>query len=85
MAELSDIYRILRSRTRAAIEQLLGRQALGDETHIIPDVMLIVSGKPFRCSCGCNVLTLLAPYSYRCNACSAEYQGEPAQLLRGDK
>lgn len=36
-----------------------------------------VDGKPFRCSCGCNVFRKPTgkPDIYVCNACSTHYQG----------
>jgi hypothetical protein len=44
-------------------------------------VMPVVKGQPFRCHCGCNVLTVISlqPLQYRCNACATEYEGERSQ------
>lgn len=41
-------------------------------------VMLKVGGKPFRCTCGANVFTLIAAYPdrYSCNGCGTDYIGE---------
>lgn len=40
------------------------------------DIMLRVSGKRFRCGCGCNVFQHppTEPDIYRCNACGIEYE-----------
>lgn len=38
-------------------------------------VMCIVSGKSYRCDCGCNVFTETKELKYKCNSCSAVYIG----------
>lgn len=38
--------------------------------------MLKVQGKPFKCTCGCNVFTEYEPLKYQCNSCQAAYTGE---------
>jgi Lar family restriction alleviation protein len=51
-----------------------------DKNGKIENFIMSSGGKPFRCSCGCNVfhkpdnknLTL-----YECNSCHTEYIGEP--------
>lgn len=42
------------------------------------DVMVKISGKSFRCSCGCNVFRHFEgdPKLYQCNACEVLYRGE---------
>jgi ribosomal protein L37AE/L43A len=37
--------------------------------------MLWVRGKRFTCECGANVFTQQANGIYRCNGCTAEYEG----------
>jgi len=45
-------------------------------------VMVRVNGEPFRCDCGCNVLTRVggcgSEILYRCNGCLAQWLGEPS-------
>ena len=41
-------------------------------------VMPKVSGKRFRCSCGCNVFTKYETGRYRCNSCRTCYESEEA-------
>ena len=49
------------------------------------DFMPCVGGKPFRCSCGCNVFKRAtnAGLKYRCNSCRAVYAGDRNELLGG--
>lgn len=39
-------------------------------------VMPKVDGKSFRCPCGCNVFTEIAPLKFECNSCKVLYSGE---------
>ena len=51
-----------------------------EESKYVPyDIILKVAGKPFHCSCGCNVFRKLDPdhpNDYTCNACRAVYTSE---------
>ena len=40
------------------------------------DIFVKVSGKSFRCDCGCNVFRSPAIKRYACNSCGAKYVGE---------
>lgn len=46
---------------------------------VLENVMAMINGKSFRCSCGCNVFHHPEPNDktvYECNACEAWYRGE---------
>jgi len=43
-----------------------------------PNCLLKVEGKPFRCSCGCNVFHHPTNDAdlYECNACGTQYEAD---------
>lgn len=53
-------------------------EVLGDDEPPFEEeqVMVSVNGKTFRCECGGNVQTKIAPNRFRCNSCLALYIGE---------
>ncbi|HHX6500967.1 TPA: hypothetical protein ACVGJ1_002840 [Pseudomonas aeruginosa] len=45
----------------------------------LENFMVKVGGKPFRCSCGCNVFhkpNRDEPEHYKCNSCGTEYASD---------
>lgn len=44
----------------------------------LPDVIIKIEGKTFRCECQCNVFrkSINDESKYRCNSCRAIYTGE---------
>ena len=58
------------------MEQEVGPIKLLDGS--IKNSTLKIAGKPFRCSCGCNVFhqpDATRPEIYECNACETWYEG----------
>lgn len=60
---------VLRERVRLTVE-------FADP--VPPDVMPMIDGRSFRCSCGCNVFRHPEgePLVFVCNGCRARYRGE---------
>ena len=59
------------NRAKAAFSK-----ALEEEHNKLPNALINVDGKNFRCTCGANVFKKLTDGKYDCNGCRAIWKGE---------
>lgn len=78
MDDLDAIYRRLADLGVTPEQAGLGVRLASELAPVPPDVMPMIDGRSFRCSCGCNVFRHPEgePMVFVCNACRARYRGE---------